>query len=122
MEQRKYTLERAKAHYRHVNTKFKIDHAGNLLERSLPVTPVEGTRKNRSRQHKSMGGIRSRANYATSQATADYPIDVFNHNSRKAFYKFKYARNPSFYGNTTSTRSNQHGPSYALGPGNFHSE
>ena len=26
MEQRKYTLERAKAHYRHVNTKFTIDH------------------------------------------------------------------------------------------------
>ena len=47
-------------------------------------------------------------------------MDVFNRNSRKAFYKFKYARNPSFYGNSTvSTKSNLNKTSPGLRMSNF---
>ena len=31
-EQRKFTLEKAKAHYSHVKDKFRVDKEGNLLE------------------------------------------------------------------------------------------
>ena len=104
VEQRKYTLEKAKAHYRHVNEKFRVDGEGNLIERV--GTPNDGAK--RRVRGKSLG-LRSKGTYANANSsliTADYPVDVFSHNSRKAFYKFAHARNPSLYGNSTmSTKS-----------------
>ena len=42
VDARKYTIERAKEHYKHVNSKFKVDTDGNLLEKSMPATPLQG--------------------------------------------------------------------------------
>lgn len=128
MERRKYTVEKAKQHYKHIQARFKIDENGNLVARTIPVTPGYGSRKREMRNkslnlNKSLNFSRSKVPYVSNTISSDYPIDVFNHDTRKAFYQFTYARNKSFYGNSSvSYKSNLNKTSPGLRMSNFKSE